>query len=64
MIRRGLQDVLIRANMFVLLINLQDIFKTSCQNLFETFCKNIFKISSKRPGKMKDVFKNVFVSSS
>ena len=37
---RRLQNVLIKANLFVLVIRLQDIFQTSC--------KDVFKISSRR----------------
>ena len=59
--RRRLQDVLVKTNIFVLAIRLQDVFKTSCQDIFKTFsrrlqgsCKNVFKTSSRR---LQDVFK-------
>ena len=63
--RRRLQDVLIKTSIFVLVICLQDVFKTSCQDvfktslkglqdIFKTSCKNIFKTSS---GRLQDVFK-------
>ena len=57
--RRRLQDVLIKINIFVLVIRLQDVFKASSrrltktfsrslQNVFRTSCKNVFKTSSRR----------------
>ena len=51
---RRLQDVLIKINIIVLVIRLQDVFKTSCQDIFKTSCKNVFKTSSRR---LQDVFK-------
>ena len=36
--RKRLQDVLINMNTFILVISLQDVFKTSCKNI----CMNIF----------------------
>ena len=55
---RCLQDVLIKTNIFVLVIGLQDIVKTSLrclqevlrkslQDIFKTSCKNVFKKSSR-----------------
>ena len=49
--RRRLQDVLIKTNIFALVIRLQDIFKTSSrhlQNVLKASCKNDFKTSSRR----------------
>ena len=59
---RRLQDVLVKTNIFLLSIRLQDVFKTSCHNVFKTFsrhlqdvfkksCKNVFKTSSRRGGR-------------
>ena len=42
------EDVLVKTNIFVLAIRLQDVFKTSCQDVFKTSCKKVFKISSRR----------------
>ena len=63
--RRCLQDVLIKTNIFVMVIRLQDVFNTSSrrlaktsskhlQDVFKTSCKNVFKTSSRR---FQDVFK-------
>ena len=63
--RRRLQDVLIKASIFVLVICLQDVFKTfwrrlqdvlprRLQNIFKTYWKYVFKTSSRR---FQDVFK-------
>ena len=65
MYSRCLQDVLIKTNIFVLVIGLQDVFKTSLrclqevlrkrlQDIFKTSCKNVFKKSSRR---FEDVLK-------
>ena len=56
--RRRLQDILVKTNIFVLAIHLQDafktftrrlqdVFKTSCQVVFKKVCKNVFKTSSR-----------------
>ena len=56
--RRSLQDVLIKTNIFILAIHLEDIFKTSLRCLTKTFsrrfpivfktsCKRVFKTSSR-----------------
>ena len=56
---RRLQDVLIKTNIFVLVIRLQDVFKTSyqdvfktssrrLQDIFKTSCKDVFKTLSRR----------------
>ena len=56
------EDVLIKTNIFVLVIRLQDVFKTFSrrlqdvfktssrrfQDVFKTSCKNVFKTSSRR----------------
>ena len=55
--RRRLQDVLIKTNIFVLVICLQDVFKTfsrRLQDVFNTSSKNVFKTSSRH---LQDVFK-------
>ena len=47
---RRLQDVLIKTNVIVLIICLQDVFKTSSrsfQDVFKMSCKNFFKTSSR-----------------
>ena len=52
-----LQNVLIKTNIIVLVIPLQDVFKTSSkrlQDVFKTPCKNVFKTSSRR---FQDIFK-------
>ena len=54
---RPLQDVLIKTNIFVLNINLQDAFKTFSrrfQVVFKTSCKIFLKTSSRR---VQDMFK-------
>ena len=56
---RRLQDILVKTNIFVLVIRLQDVFKTSSrhlrdvlprrlQDIFKTSCKDIFKTFSRR----------------
>ena len=68
--RTGLQDVLIKINIIVLVIRLQDVFKMfsrRLQNVFKTSsrrledvfkssCKNVFKTSSRR---LQDVFQDL-----
>ena len=63
---RRLQDALIKIDMFVLAIRLQDVFKTSSrhfQDAFKTSCKSVFKTSSRRLAKtssrrlpLRDIF--------
>ena len=56
--RRRLQDVLIKTNIFVLVIHLQDVFKAfwrHLQDVYEMFWKrlqDVFKTSSRRLAKM------------
>ena len=60
---RCLQGVLVKINIFVLAIRLQDVFKTfrrRLQDIFKTSCQDVFKTSSKSP---QDVLKNVFKTS-
>ena len=55
--RRCLQDVLIKTNIFVMVIRLQDVFKTfprRLQDVFKTSSRRLAKTSSKR---LQDVFK-------
>ena len=55
--RRRLQDALIKTNIFILVICLQDVFKTfsrRLQNVFKTFSKLLAKTSSRN---LEDVFK-------
>ena len=55
--RRRLQDVMIKTNIFVLVIRLQDVFKTSSRRLVKTSSKHlqyVFKTFSRR---LQDVFK-------
>ena len=68
--RRRLQDVLIKTNIFVLVIRLQDVFKTFSRSLQEVFktcsrrlvktfsrlLQNLFKTSSRH---FEDVFKHL-----
>ena len=65
---RRLQDVLIKTNIFVLVIRLQDVFKTfsrSLQDIFKTFCYGVFKTSCKNVFKtFSRRFENVFKISS
>ena len=51
--RRHLQDVIVKINIFILVIHLQDVFNTSCKNVFKTSCQDVFK-----------TFSNVFKTSS
>ena len=47
---RRLQEVLIKTNIFVLVIHLQDVFKTSCQDVFKTssrYLQDVFKTFSR-----------------
>ena len=64
------QDILIKTNIFVLVIRLQDVFKTfsrflqdvfkTCwQDVFKTSCKNVFKTFSRR---LEDVLKTFWRS--
>ena len=63
--RRRLQDVLIKTNIIVLVIRLQDVFKTfsrRLQDVFKTSCQDIFKTSSRRlqdvlQKRLQDIFK-------
>ena len=48
------EDVLIKTNIFVLAIRLQDVFKTSCQDVFKTFSRRLQDVLQKR---LQDVFK-------
>ena len=55
--RRHLQDVLIKINIIVLVIRLQDVFKTSSrhlQNVFRTSSRSLAKMSSRH---LQDDFK-------
>ena len=69
------EDVLVKTNIFVLAIRLQDVFTTfsrRLQDVFKTSCKKVFKTSSRRPQdvlktsskRLQDVLKNVFKTSS
>ena len=63
--RRRLQDVLIKTNIFVLSIRLQDVFKTfsrRLQDVFKTSCQDVFKTFSRRlqdvlQKRLQDIFK-------
>ena len=63
--RRRLQDVLIKTNIFVLVIRLQDVFKTfsrRLQDVFKTSSRRLAKMSSRRfqdvlQKRLQDVFK-------
>ena len=48
------EDVLIKTNIFVLAIRLQDVFKTSCQDVFKTFSRRLQDVLQKR---LQDIFK-------
>ena len=48
------EDVLVKTNIFVLVICLQDVIKTSCQDVFKTFSRRLAKTSSWH---LQDVFK-------
>ena len=45
---RSLQDVLVKTSTFVLVIRLQDVFKTSFKIVFKTSARRLAKISLKR----------------
>ena len=51
---RRLQDVLVKTNMFVLAIRLQDVFKTSCKNVFKTSSRRLQDVLQRY---LQDVFK-------
>ena len=66
------EDVLVKTNIFLLVIRLQDVFKrfsrclqdafkTSCQDVFKASCKSFFKTSSRRLAKTS--FQNFFKTS-
>ena len=72
MIKNGREDVLIKTNIFVLAICLQDVLPRLLQDVFKTSSRrlakrssrhlqDVFKTSSKR---LQDVLKNVFKTSS
>ena len=52
--RRRLQDVLMKTNINVLVIRLQDVFKTFCQDIFKTSSRCLAKTSSWH---LQDLFK-------
>ena len=57
------EDVLIKTNIFVLVIRLQDVFKR-LQDVFKMSCKNVFKTSSRRLAKTSwRRFQSVFKTS-
>ena len=71
--QKTVQNVLIKTNIFVLVIRLQDVFKKSCkdifkmflrclQDIFKTSCQDVFKTSSKHlqdilQKRLQDIFK-------
>ena len=66
--RRRLQDVLIKTNILVLIIRLQDVFKMSCQDVFKTssrrlqdvlktFWRRLQDIHKTFPKRLQDVFR-------
>ena len=62
---RRLEDVLIKTNIFVLVIHLhlQDVFKTfsrRLQDVFKTSCKNVFKTSRHLQDVLRGCFHEVF----
>ena len=65
--RRRLQDVLVKTNIFVLAIWLQDVFKTYLrrfQDVFKTSYQDVFKTFSRRlqnvlQKRLQDIFKDV-----
>ena len=52
--RRRLQGVLVKINIFVLVIRLQNVFKTSFQDVFKTFSRRLQEVLQKR---LQDIFK-------
>ena len=62
---RSSEDVLVKTNIFVLAIRLQDVFKTFSRclpDVFKTFCQDIFKTFSRRlqdvlQKRLQDIFK-------
>ena len=62
--RRRLQGVLIKTNIFVLAIRLQDVFKVfsrRVQDVFKTLCQDIFKTFSRH---LKENLQDIFRTSS
>ena len=55
------EDVLVKTNIFVLAIRLQDVLPRRLQDVLQKGHQDIFKTSSKR---LQDVLKNVFMTSS
>ena len=51
---RSLQDVLVKTNIFVLFILLQNVFKTCCQNVFNRFSRRLQDVLQKS---LQDIFK-------
>ena len=54
---RRLQDVLVKSNIFVLAIHLQDVFKTSCKNVFKTSSRHLQDVFKTPSRYLQDVFK-------
>ena len=48
------EDVLVKTNIFVLAIRLQDVFKTSCKNVFKTSSRRLQDVLQRY---LQDVFK-------
>ena len=61
MIKNGREDVLIKTNIFVLAICLQDVLPRLLQDVFKTSSRRLAKRSSRH---LQDVLKNVFKTSS
>ena len=55
------EDVVVKTNIFVLAIRLQDVLPRRLQDVLQKGHQDIFKTSSKR---LQDVLKNVFMTSS
>ena len=46
--RRRVEDVLLKTNVFILPIRLQDVLQKRLQDIFKTSCKDVFKTFSRR----------------
>ena len=51
------EDVLVKTNIFVLAIRLQDVFKTSCRKVFKTSSRRFEDVFKKSSRHLQDVFK-------
>ena len=55
--RRRLEDVLIKTNIFVLVIRLQDVLPRRLQNVFKTFWRRLLDVLKTFSKRFQDIFK-------